>query len=272
MNEQMQSITQFKTEGSPAFPVVEETGTDNPAGSSPDEETTTDEQTQTPDGEQAQEENKDAGGEEDDRGFADHPRWKQREDDWKKRFNEQESRHVEEIAKLRTELEEKFNTIKPKDETPVEVPEWFGGDEEQWTQFQEWNKSLIEQAREQGRNEVKQEVDQKTTEEQKAIQEATDYMNSEIEAIESDKTLNPTGAKIDKNKLLKIVLDNDLVDTQGRWNYKAGYRLLQNQGVSSNLNDKKKIAAATTSDKKPESQGGNFMTSDDFQNPSKRPW
>lgn len=269
----MQSITQFKTEGSPAFPVVEETGTDNPAGSSPDEETTPDAQTPTPEGEQDPEQNKDAGGEEEeDRGFADHPRWKQREEDWKKRFNDQETRHTQELDKLRKEIEDKFSAVKPKDETPVEVPEWFGGDEDQWTQFQEWNNSLIEKAKEQGRNEAKQEVEQKTTEEQKAIEEATEYMNSEIAAIESDKDLNPTGAKIDKNKLLKIVLDNDLVDTQGRWNYKAGYRLMQNQGANSNLNDKKKIAAATTSDKKPESKAESFMTSEDFQNPSVRPW
>ena len=107
MNEE--SMTQFRTEGQPAFPVVD-TGNDNPAPSSGGEETTT-EQTPSSEGEQTGTEETpaeggEAGGEGgDDRGFADHPRWKEREENWTTRFNEQETRHADEIKKVTETME-----------------------------------------------------------------------------------------------------------------------------------------------------------------------
>ncbi len=106
----------------------------------------------------------------------------------------------------------------------------------------------------------------------KLVQEATEYMQAEVKAIESDKELNPTGAKIDPNKLLKFVLDNDLVDSKGRWNYRAGFRIMGAQAASAKANagDRKDIAGATTSEPKPESKPAAFKTSEDFK--VNRPW
>ena len=89
--------TQFKTEGQPAFPVAnEENG--NSAASSAGEKTNAD-QTGSADQNNQQQQNQNGG--EQNKGFADDPRWKEREADWDKRFNEQETRHVGEVQKFR---------------------------------------------------------------------------------------------------------------------------------------------------------------------------
>ena len=110
--------------------------------------------------------------------------------------------------------------------------------------------------------------------EQKRISDATAYFNSQVEAIEADKALNPQGEKVDRNKLLKSALDFDLVDSQGRWNYKAAWQFLKNQGASTTTStqDRKNLANATTSDRRAETKQPGFSSSADFQNPANRPW
>lgn len=279
---------QFKTEGQPAFP-VEDTGNENPADSPTDQ--TTDEQTQTPEGDENSDDNTKPVIEEDtdtdnpddddtdDKGDNDqttdlskHPRWQERENDWKERFNTQEERHAKEINELRQEIQ-KMNSQNQGDEGELseDIPSWFGGDEKQWKEFKQWNDSQFQKVQEKA---VKT-IDEKTEAEKKAVEDATNYMNSEVDAIQNDKTLNPQGVKVDKNKLLKTVLDNELVDTKGRWNYRAGWRLMQSQAQSKNantINNKKKIAGATTNDNKSEPTRPDFMTTEDFRNPSNRPW
>ena len=108
--------------------------------------------------------------------------------------------------------------------------------------------------------------------EQKAVDEATTYMQSELAAIESDTTLNPNGDKVDPNKLLKFTLDNDLVDSKGRWNYRAAFRLM-NAGKTETKTvnkDRKDIAGATTSEGKAETKASPVKTSADFK--KDRPW
>lgn len=259
--------TQFaRPEGTPAFPDVADTGNDNPADSSSDEETTTD-PTQTPDGDEntGEEEKQDNG---ETKNLNDHPRWKQREEDWKNRFNDQEKRHTDEIQKLRQDMESHYNKSSNDDS---DVPQWFGGDENQWQDFVKWNDEQVGRVK----SDALSEINSKNQEEQNAIEEATEYMNSEIDTIQSDKTLNPDGVQVDRNKLLKFVLDNELVDTQGRWNYKAGWRLMQ-AGVKSakdkTLNAKKEVASATTKKGKVTTDKPSYMTSEDFSNPNNRPW
>ena len=258
-----EKMTEFRKEGEPAFQTDKEK--DNSGDSSPDEETDT-EQTPSSEEDKNQTENKKDDGEKD---LDNHPRWRERETDWKKRFNEQEERQTGEIAKLREEFEDKIGKVKPKES--VEVPSWFGGDETQWKAYQRDLDERIGKAKE---GAVK-EITAKSEAEQKAIDEATKFFQDEVVAIESDKGLNPEGQKLDRNKLLKFVLDNDLVDSKGRWNYKAGYKLMK-AGVTSvkdkGIDEKKKLAGATTDERHVEDKPKAFKTSEDFKNPQERPW
>lgn len=262
------AMTQFRQEGQPAFN-AENKENDNSAASSAGEQTNID-TTGSSDQNKNQTENKGVGTDEN---FASHPRWKERESDWTKRFNDQEVRHTSEIQKLREDFEQRFKSAPPQaaSQTKVQVPSWFGGDEQQWTEFQEWNKSLVENAKKAALTEI----DSKSKAEQQAIDEASKYMNDEIANLEADKELNPQGQSIDKNKLLKYVLDNELVDTKGRWNYKAAFKMMGADGVfkaKSALQDRKQLANATTSENRAETKPPAFKTSDDFKKPGERPW
>lgn len=210
------------------------------------------------------------------------PRWQEREKDWKERFNDQEKRHQDDMQALRTEFEEKYGKPKDQPETadpngqPETPPPWFGGDEKQWAEFKSWNKNLLTEAEERGVKRATQAMEEKTKAEQNAIKEATDFMNTEITTIEGDKTINPQAVKVDKNKLLKIVQDYKLVDTEGRWNYRAGWEIyktqLNNAGNQKNTQDRKNIASATTSNGRAEPATPNVVTSEDFRKPGARPW
>lgn len=278
-----QTSTEFPREGRPAFP-VEDKGTDKPAESLPAKTDTT--QTPSPEGEQTPadpnkgQDGGDKGGEDKNRGFADDPRWQERETDWKNRFNDQEKRHVEEMTKLREEITKLTSAVAPKGEEKTvidagEVPPWFNGDEDQWKQFMEYNRSLIAKEA-QGLIETREKsITEKQQAETKAVEDATKYFNSEVAALEADKTLNPKGEKIDRNKLLKTALDNDLVDSQGRWNYKAAYRLLQQNGAqatTTNTKDRKDLAGATIGTDKADAKTPNVTSSEEFSKPGGRPW
>lgn len=267
-----ENMTQFKTEGQPAFP-VENGENDNSSSSSEGKETNTD-QNQSQEGDQnSGADNKDGG--EGDKGFADHPRWIERETQWKDRFNQQEKRHADEIENLRKEIESIKGGNKPatqnNDSAPTEVPSWFGGDDKQWKEFVAWNQNLLKGVSESA---IKS-IDERSTAEQAKIDEATKFFTDEVARIESDKTINPTGDKIDQNKLLKFVMDNDLVDSKGRWNYKAGFLLMKAQGTGKKtavLDEKKKIAGASASDKRSDPGPSEVTSSEDFKKPGARPW
>ncbi len=216
-----------------------------------------------------QDQNKDGEGNgtgEKDGGFLDHPRWKEREEDWKKRFNDQETRHQADLQAIR----EEFGTARKDNAKETKIPSWFGGTQEQWDAYRTDRDQEIKAAEERAIERVKGEK----SAEEKAIKEATDFMQAEIAAIESDKELNPDGSKVDPNKLLKIVLDNELVDSKGRWNYRAGFKIMKANGGTTTQNttgDRKKIAGATTSESKAESKPQAFKTGADFKG-GKRPW
>ena len=264
--------TGFKAEGEPAFQ-AESTEKENSAESST--EKTTEDQTQSQGGEKENtgEQKKDGQGSDED--FAKHPRWQEREKDWTERFNKQETRHTDEIAKLREEFIGKKDDTKT--ETKVELPampSWWGGDEQQWADYCKHQEALVAQAEDRAITRITS----KQTEEQKAIKDATDFMTEEVTKIETDKTINPNGEKVDRNKLLKFVLDNDLVDSKGRWNYRAGFQMMK-AGVASakddkkeTIDEKKKVASATTSENRAETKTPNVVTSEDFKKPGARPW
>lgn len=260
--------TQFKVEGQPAFP-IENTENVNSPDSSSVQETKTDQTPSSQENQNATEKKNDGSPE----NFADHPRWKEREEDWTRRFNDQEKRHVDDLAKLRQEFiqtktpEQKAQTVS----APEEVPAWFGGDEQQWIEFQKWNKGLAAQAEE---NALKRLASQNEAE-QKKIDDATTYLNDQVSELEKDKDLNPQGEKVDRNKILKFVLDNELVDTKGRWNYKAAFKMMKAGDVfkaKEALIEKRQVAAATTSENRSETKPPPFMTNQDFSRPENRPW
>jgi len=241
---------------------------DNTSPDSPTENNDTD-NTQNSDGDDTNDQQDDTGDDstddstDDNVPFHEHPRWKQRETEWQKRFNEQETRNQDAIKSIREEFDK---DIKSNAEQ-TEIPSWFGGDQAQWDSYRKHQDGLIKEAEDRA---VKS-FEDKESAKSKALTEATDYMKSEVSTIQGDKELNPDGKKIDSNKLIKVVMDNDLVDSKGRWNYRAGWNMLRGMSTkTSDKGDRKKIAGATTSGPKGEAKPTAFKTTDDFK--SKRPW
>lgn len=255
-----QNFAQFNREGQPAFG-EENIENENSTESQPEENKT--EENPSPEGEN----NKNTQEEEDNTPFHKHPRWLEREQEWKDRFNEMEQRHQDEIKAVREDF---GNARKSNAETKSEMPIWFGGTQEQWEAYVTDREAEIKAAEER----AIQRITEAKTKEDKAVEEATAHMQSEMAAIETDTTLNPKGLKVDPNKLLKIVMDNDLIDSKGRWNYRAGFRILEaqagNASPAKKVEEKKKIAGATTSEGKAEPKPQQYKTSEDFK--KNRPW
>lgn len=247
----------FQREGEPAFPLdsENENSADSPSDKTKTENSddSSDAGTKKPDAETK------------DLPFDQHPAWKEREQKWDTRFNDQEKRHQDDLAAIRTE----FGGKRKENAEQTQIPKWFGGDQEQWDAYRADREAELKATEERAYTRLTQEK----TNNDKAVQEATDYMQTEVAALESDKTLNPTGAKIDANKLVKIVIDNDLVDSKGRWNYKAGFAIMQSQsGKAKPTGNRKDIAAASGSDTNGEKSTTSFKTSADFKKPGARPW
>lgn len=258
------TLTGFQNEGENPFATESENENDNSSESST-EETNTD-QTQSQEGEEDSGEDKNKGGE-GEKNLNDHPRWKEREKNWDKRFNEQEVRHTEEVNKLR----EDFTPKEDKKPTSTDVPSWFGGDENQWAEFQAYQDQNNSKAEENALNKIKQIGEA----EQKAVEDATTYLNEQVEDIQSNQEVNPDGLKVDKNKLLKFTMDNELVDMQGRWNYKAAFKMMKAGVVNAknkSIDEKKVVAGATTSESRAETKKENVTTSEDFSKAENRPW
>ena len=252
---------------SPFAPETEDdTSADSPAENNEEDET------QSPDGddENSQDDGEDAGDGKDtdpdkDVQFHEHPRWKQREEEWQERFNKQETRHQDDIKAVR----EEFAAARKENAENTEIPDWFGGTQDQWNSFRQWQDGHINAAEER----ALKRVSETNNAESQAVKEATDFMRTEISHIEGDKTINPEGKKVDPNKLLKFTMDNDLVDSKGRWNYRAAWRLMQGQPAAAPIKpktDKKIIAGATASDNRGEAKPKAFKTTDDFK--ASRPW
>ncbi len=268
-----ETTTGFKTEGQPAFP-IEDKEKDNSSESST--EKTNDDQTQATDGEQGQSSKKDdVENKNDKENLADHPRWKERENDWKDRYNEQEKRNTASVDELRQEIQ-KLTKGAEKGSEQTAIPSWFGGDESQWAAYEQSQKAIFEGIEQRTEERVMSKLTSKEQKEQKAIDDATGYFNEQVIEIEDDKVSNPNADKIDRNKLLKFTMDNDLVDSKGRWNYKVAFKLMKaNVAIvkTDKTKEKKVLADATTSDNRGDSKGDKEVTtSKDFEKPGSKPW
>jgi hypothetical protein len=244
--------TQFRREGdNEPFEMEEEKeNSTDPSPVKPEVE-----KTQSPEGEKSTQDDKDVP-------FHQHPRWLERENEWKNRYNESEKRHQDDLMKIRAE----FSAAKKENSDP-NIPEWFGGNAAQWEAYQKDQTTLLSQAEERALKRITEEKETKD----KAIKEATDFMQEEMTAISNSKEINPAGLKVESDKLLKFVVDNDLVDSKGRWNYRAAFRLMNaNAPIPKPPADRKVIAAATTSNDKSETKPAQFKTNLDFK--KNRPW
>jgi len=208
--------------------------------------------------------------------FHEHPRWKQREEEWTGRFNEQEKRHQDELKEAIDGIRKEFGEKRDANAEQTKIPAWFGGTQEQWNDYRKDRDAELKAAGESAVKAARESISQEQSASTKAVEDATKFMQSEIAAIEADKVLNPTGAKINEataKQLLQTVLDNELIDSKGRWNYRAGWKMLNIHAKTShapNNKEKKEVAASTTSDARAEEKPKAYKTSADFK--KGKPW
>jgi hypothetical protein len=193
--------------------------------------------------------------------FHEHPRWKEREENWNKRLAEIERKAQERIAEVEGKLP-KAESVKSE----TKLPSWWGGDEEQYKAFQEDQRQLLVAEK------AKEASERENQEKQQAqlVKEATEEFNSTISKLETE-----SGDKIDPNKFLKFVMDEQFINFQTKkWDYERAwkfYQLQQKPSDSTNIEERKRLASLTTKEK---SGGGgekkNFKTADDFK--GSRPW
>ena len=195
-----------------------------------------------------------------------------------------EKRVADVETKLRDEFKGNVEGIKKeigeqrqKNAEQTKIPAWFGGNQAQWDDYRAWTDEQLKGVEDRAISRTFEQAKTQDSAQKKAVEEATEYFRGELAVIQADKTLNPSGKTIDPNKLLKTVMDNDLVDSKGRWNYRAGMRLLNSHSTAVHTTtvskEKKDLAAATMDgsggaggERKPKS----FKTPEDFR--KKRPW
>ena len=178
-----------------------------------------------------------------------------------------EEKHQQEIQKIRDE----FTSKKTEKSEPTEVPEWFGGDETAWSKFDAFLSTKTEAAEQRAIEKYKNSV----AEGNRLMQQATEYMNAEVAAIESDKELNPDGLKVDVNRLGAIVDKFDLRDKKDNnvWNWRGAWEIYKMQipkGEKIDLSEKKKLIAASSSSNRAEEKPVPYKTHEDFKNGA--PW
>ena len=244
--------TQFRQEGDNAFPA--DKGEETPAAPSAEKK---------PEAEKGTEGDQEVP-------FHKRPEWSRREKEWNDKFADQERRHKEELARM-TPAEKKEEK---RELDNSKQPMWFGGTQEQWDAFRADRQREIAEAEDRAAEKAYKRFTGEISAQEKAQQEAQEYLNTEIDAIEADTDLNPDGAKIDRAALLKFTLDNDLVNSKGQWNYRKAYELMQakSQGnKQKSTEERKKVAAATTSERKAEAKPATAKTAQDFKG-NRRPW
>lgn len=210
--------------------------------------------------------------------FNEHPRWKEREEEWTRRFNEQEQRNQEELKKALDGIRGEFSD-KKEEITSSKIPAWFGGSQEQWDAYRADRDQELKAIRDEAEKNAIAKFEGKVNSEDKAVKEATDYMNQEVKVLSEDKTLNPDGLKIDPNTLVKFTVENELVDTKGRWNYRAAFKLMKASGIIKPKTapvlsaERKVLADASIKDSsKGDPTPKAYKTSTDFKKAGSRPW
>lgn len=186
-----------------------------------------------------------------------HPRWAEREKNWNDRFEKQQQ-----------EFEAKLEALKPKESEQkisenAAIPKWFGGNQQQWDEYVSWHNEGIKKAKE----EAVQQFSSTQSAKEKAVADANAWFSESVTAIEKE-----AGKTIDREALLKICVDNELIDSKQRWNYKAAWQILKaQQGGTGSREDRKKLADETGKDGgKTDTSEKGVKTAADFK--KDRPW
>lgn len=175
--------------------------------------------------------------------FHEHPRFKE--------LIEEKNTLKTELQELRSFKEQTQPLIErftPKDE--ITPPAYWGGDADSYKLFLEDQRRLAQEVEDRAVQRIKAEQEG----EDKRIREANEWFEKSVSDIES------TGFKVDRNKLLKTAMDFELVDTQGRWNYKAAAEILKRDEKPIDLTEKKQVAASATSEPTPERKPKDYLT------------
>jgi hypothetical protein len=155
----------------------------------------------------------------------------------------------------------------------ITVPAWFGGGNQDtnikklYKDFlDEQDERIVGKAEERVLNRIKKEKE----DQDKAVADANKWFDDSTSAIETKfKT------KVDRTKLLKFVMDNELIDSKGRWNYEKGYEFmtaLSGKKPASDTNERKQFAGIGPNNAGSEQAEKDVATSDDFSKPANRPW
>lgn len=167
-----------------------------------------------------------------------------------------------ELAKMRDEINPK-KTGQVDEKIQRLADRFFQGDVELAKEFHE---EVLVSERKMTRQEILDEMRQN----ERRVEEATAYMHSEIEAIKTDKELNPEGIEVDRNRLYKIVEKFNLKDPKDetKWNWRGAWEIYKNQlpktAKTVDLSEKKKIAAASSSTDRSVDKPAPFKTHEDF--------
>jgi len=167
---------------------------------------------------------------------------------------------------INRQVEKRISEMNPKapaaEQPPVtqqpQIPSWFAGDRNDpathaaWKEFADYLSGMTAKAKSDAIAELKSQQEQ----EQARIKEAQDWFKQSIAGIESTEKVQLSDS--DRNKLMKFVYDNYIVDDKGRWNYSKAFQFMKAMEKASQADPKasiearKKIAADSTSDSKPE--------------------
>lgn len=160
---------------------------------------------------------------------------------------------------LTSKVEELESRLNHPIESTEEIPNWFtkvyGDDPEIYAQYKEHHKQELAEIKQSAINELK-------AEEEKSKQELDRYRQEVEDGIAE---LKAEGHSFDENALKKIVLDEQLFDSNGKFNFRAGLKLMQTPVSNPAQEAKKQLAgktAPTTGSTIPKKE---FMTSDDLR-------
>ena|SRR3990167_629402 len=184
------------------------------------------------------------------------PRWRK----WK-----EEKETLEAKAREFDELKTKIEPILTKEaEKKSSIPRWFGGDETQWAEYQADQTKLVDSVRKQ----TLEEVNRMTAAQQEAINKANEHFETSVDELKAE------GIKVEKNRLMKYVFENNLVQPDGRWNYKLGAKYLDLQDKAKeekpDLSDRKRLSAASMGGTDSDVKKKDYATQEDFAH--NRPW
>jgi|SRR5215213_3028846 len=162
----------------------------------------------------------------------------------------------DELLKFKEEVEPKLAELN-RPQAQSEIPAWFGGDEQAWTQY----KADLNAELSRVKQETVAEYERRQRTEADKVKQAQDYVSSELARLRS------AGKQFDDNELLKVLSDYPLVRADGNWDLEKAYDVLELKKAKdpANLEARKQIAGATKSTTTGEPTAKSYFTPADFR-------